>query len=130
MVKPATGEVDARQDRLVDVAVGRRVRDHRLALGLRQRALAAHLGVAFQQVQKYERGVNRMSASMLVRAAEMLKTTVSDLVGEFPHESRGAAALARALGAEGAGELLGLYRRLSDPERNAVRALVHALAGD
>ncbi|OYU70465.1 MAG: XRE family transcriptional regulator [Alphaproteobacteria bacterium PA2] len=130
MVIPGHEEPYPAQDRLVDQAVGKRVRDHRRALGLSQRTLAAHLGVAFQQVQKYEGGVNRMSASMLVRAAEMLKTTVSDLVGEFPHESRGAAALARAVGAEGAGELLSLYRRLPAPERNAVRALVHALAGD
>lgn len=53
----------------VDVFVGGRIRLARRLLGMSQDALASHLGITFQQVQKYERGANRISASMLWRAA-------------------------------------------------------------
>src|ERR1044072_9269143 len=66
----------------IDVAVGHRIRVRRKWLGVSQSALADHLGVSFQQVQKYERGANRVSASMLVRIAQKLDTTVGELVGE------------------------------------------------
>ena len=49
----------------VDVPVGRRIRERRLSLGMSQEALGECLGLAFQQIQKYERGVNRISASKL-----------------------------------------------------------------
>lgn len=53
----------------VDVVVGRRIRSARRRLGLTQLQLGAAAGVTFQQVQKYERGANRISASMLHRTA-------------------------------------------------------------
>jgi transcriptional regulator with XRE-family HTH domain len=53
----------------VDVHVGSRLRARRKVLGQSQHALAEALGVSFQQVQKYENGSNRVSASMLARAA-------------------------------------------------------------
>lgn len=56
----------------VDVHVGARIRAARKLKGLSQQALAESLGVTFQQVQKYERGANRISASMLTRAAKAL----------------------------------------------------------
>ena len=49
----------------IDVHVGLRVRGRRHELGMSQSTLADALGVSFQQVQKYERGANRVSASML-----------------------------------------------------------------
>jgi transcriptional regulator with XRE-family HTH domain len=51
----------------VDVHVGRRVRERRIELGISQEKLAAELGLTFQQVQKYERAANRISASRLYR---------------------------------------------------------------
>lgn len=53
----------------VDVNVGQRILRRRKMIGQSQDALAAALGVSFQQVQKYEKGANRVSASMLARAA-------------------------------------------------------------
>lgn len=58
----------------VDRHVGRAIRLRRRQLGVTQQALAARLGVSFQQVQKYERGANRISASMLYAAARALET--------------------------------------------------------
>ena len=57
----------------VDVYVGARIGLRRSALGLSQTALAQQLGISFQQVQKYETGQNRISASRLHRALERLR---------------------------------------------------------
>lgn len=63
--------------RRVDVYVGRRLRQRRIAVGLTQAELAEQIGVRFQQVQKYETGVNRISASRLWDVAKALKVPVS-----------------------------------------------------
>ncbi len=60
----------------VDVEVGHRIRIERLARGLSQTALAKQLGVTFQQVQKYEKGVNRVGAGRLTKIAEVLGVPV------------------------------------------------------
>ncbi|OYU70464.1 MAG: transcriptional regulator [Alphaproteobacteria bacterium PA2] len=130
MTKKARDDSYSQEDHVIDEAVGGRVRERRLAMRISQIALAAHLGVTVQQVQKYEKGRNRISASMLVYSANLLKTTVSDLIGEAPKVTRGSKELDKTLKVEGAQELLSLYQKLSDPERNAVRALAQALAGE
>jgi transcriptional regulator with XRE-family HTH domain len=63
------------------VQIGARVRGMRLAQGLSQDAMAKQLGLSFQQVQKYERGVNRVAAGRLMEIAKILKTTVPELIG-------------------------------------------------
>ena len=65
----------------VDVEVGHRIRIERLARGLSQTALANQLGVTFQQVQKYEKGVNRVGAGRLTKIAEVLGIDVSQFFG-------------------------------------------------
>jgi transcriptional regulator with XRE-family HTH domain len=66
----------------LDVAVGQRIRLTRKARGLSMEKIGEHLDVSWQQVAKYETGSNRVSASMLIRIAERLDTTVAALVGE------------------------------------------------
>lgn len=61
----------------IDEHVGRRVRLRRKLIGISQDNLAAGLGLTFQQVQKYERGFNRISASKLMGIAVLLKVPVS-----------------------------------------------------
>lgn len=61
----------------IDVLVGKRVRERRQALGVSQESLAEALGVSFQQVQKYENGKNRVSASRLYEIAAALDTSIS-----------------------------------------------------
>ena len=58
----------------IDIHVGRRVRQRRKAMGVTQERLADDLGLTFQQVQKYERGANRVSASKLYEIAVALQT--------------------------------------------------------
>lgn len=61
----------------VDVHVGKRMRLRRTLLGLSQEQLAAAVGVTFQQIQKYERGSNRVSASRLYDVARVLGVEIS-----------------------------------------------------
>jgi transcriptional regulator with XRE-family HTH domain len=61
----------------VDVHVGARVRTRRLLIGMNQETLARALGLTFQQVQKYEGGANRVSASRLSQIAEILGVSIS-----------------------------------------------------
>lgn len=60
----------------VDVQVGRQVRLYRTVAGLSQTQLAEAIGLTFQQIQKYERGSNRISASKLARIADVLGAPV------------------------------------------------------
>jgi transcriptional regulator with XRE-family HTH domain len=62
-----------------DVLVGANIRLHRLAAHMPQTELAEHLGVTFQQIQKYERGTNRVGAGRLLTLAQALKVPVSAL---------------------------------------------------
>ena len=61
----------------VDVHVGKRVRHRRWMLGVTQQQLAERVGIKFQQIQKYETGMNRISASRLWDIAEALEVPIS-----------------------------------------------------
>ena len=71
MAKPKTKVLN-----LIDVHVGSRLRMRRMILGMSQEKLAEAFGLTFQQVQKYEKGVNRMGASRLQQAAHILDVSV------------------------------------------------------
>ena len=68
----------------IDVHVGSRIRLRRLVLDLSQEKLAAMLGLTFQQVQKYEKGMNRVSASRLWDFSKILNVPVSFFFDEMP----------------------------------------------
>lgn len=61
----------------VDVHVGKRIRHRRWLLGMTQQQLAEQVGIKFQQIQKYETGANRVSASRLWDIADSLGVSVS-----------------------------------------------------
>ncbi len=103
----------------IDIAVGARIRLLRKVRGLSQQALAEAAGVTFQQIQKYERGSNRVSASMLTRIASALKTPVSEMFGEGGASSGAIDEVAALLSEPGALELLRAYSGLP---RGAPRA--------
>ena len=71
-----------------DAIVGRNIRVHRLARKLSQLALAAAIGISFQQVQKYEKGANRVGAGRLVRIANALGVPVMALLAGVPGAAR------------------------------------------
>lgn len=113
----------------IDVDVGRRIKLRRVAAAITQTDLAVHLGISFQQVQKYERGANRVSASILVRTAEFLGTTVADLVGETPGAKEAEDRLT-LLSVPGAMPLLEVYARIQPSLRSAVLQLVRVMADE
>ena len=98
----------------IDIEVGARLRTRRKILGMSQTKLANALGLTFQQVQKYERGSNRVSASMLVRAARELEITVASLVGETHDGQPLKAEVFTSLRVTGAVELLTAFAAISD----------------
>lgn len=68
--------IESRSPNPVDLHVGARIRMRRRLQGVSQEKLAEALGLTFQQVQKYERGANRVSASKLYEIAAMLKAPI------------------------------------------------------
>jgi transcriptional regulator with XRE-family HTH domain len=70
----------------IDVHVGRRLRLRRTLMGLSQERLGELLGLTFQQVQKYERGVNRIGSSRLYELTRILDVPVSFFFDDMPPE--------------------------------------------
>lgn len=68
----------------IDIYVGNRVRQRRSLLGMSQTTLATAVGLTFQQIQKYERGLNRVSASRLYEFAAVLDVPVTYFFDELP----------------------------------------------
>jgi transcriptional regulator with XRE-family HTH domain len=68
----------------IDVHVGSRVRMRRQLLGMNQERLASALGITFQQVQKYENGHNRISASRLAAIAQALDAPITFFFADLP----------------------------------------------
>lgn len=113
----------------IDIAVGARVKMLRHSKGISQSTLGDAVGVSFQQVQKYERGSNRLSASALVRVAEALGVSVSTLVGEHPGDDEAMGEFVKLVGETGALELLRSYAAIPSGQlRQRVRDLVAELA--
>jgi transcriptional regulator with XRE-family HTH domain len=69
----------------IDKHVGSRVRMRRIMLDMSQTTLGDRLGVSFQQVQKYENGMNRIGASRLLHIAEILQVPVAFFFDGVPH---------------------------------------------
>lgn len=105
----------------IDVAVGQRIRARRRELHQSQGDLAKALGITFQQVQKYERGANRVSASRLVDCASTLRTTCAALLGERPADAR--------LETPDAVELLDCFAGMREDQRASVLSVARAIGG-
>jgi transcriptional regulator with XRE-family HTH domain len=77
-------ERGARRANPIDIHVGSRVRFRRMLLGMSQEKLGERLGLTFQQVQKYEKGINRIGASRLFDLAQVLGVPVQFFYDEAP----------------------------------------------
>src|SRR5882762_9514129 len=78
------GSMTKRRADANDAIVGHNIRANRLAQGMSQSDLADAIGVTFQQVQKYEKGTNRVGAGRLVRVAAALEIRVTTLLRGIP----------------------------------------------
>lgn len=110
----------------VDIEVGARVRSYREAAGLSQHDLSRLIGLSFQQIQKYERGQNRISVSRLVQIAEQLGTSGAVLLGETAGPR--SADPKTLLEVPGALELLSAYQGIRNAaHRQGLLAMARAL---
>jgi len=82
--EPESEERGSRRANPVDVHVGSRVRLRRMLLGMSQEKLGEHLGLTFQQIQKYEKGINRIGASRLFDLSRVLAVPVQFFYEELP----------------------------------------------
>ena len=96
----------------IDISIGGRIRAQRLAMGMSQEKLADALGLTFQQVQKYEKGSNRVSGSRLVQIANALMVSPSFLMGETAGGASRRPDDFVLLGERGAVEMLRAYVKL------------------
>ncbi len=77
-----------KQPNPIDIHVGSRVRLRRTMLGMSQEKLGESLGITFQQIQKYEKGANRIGASRLQNISTVLNTPVAFFFEDAPGEGR------------------------------------------
>ena len=122
----------------VDIHVGSRVRLRRTMLGMSQEKLGESLGITFQQIQKYEKGTNRIGASRLQRISEVMTVPVSFFFEDAPTGMTGNESLQEPSSPDyvvdflSSSEGLQLNRafvRISDPKvRRRVIDLVRTLA--
>ena len=120
----------------VDLNVGARVRSRRLAIGLTQDKLAKAVGITFQQIQKYEKGVNRIGAGRLQDISRVLGAPVSYFYADLPVVMNERSREARAVKAKPPSDLpaetlqlIKSFAKVSDPEaRRSLIALAEALA--
>jgi transcriptional regulator with XRE-family HTH domain len=115
----------------IDVGVGLRMRQLRKEKGLSQQALGNALGITFQQIQKYERGTNRISASMLVKASRALGVSPMALLPNEGAPEVAAPMLLGLLSHRGVDELVQAYTEIGSPRlRRAVLRLARTMANE
>lgn len=139
----ADSERSSRKPNPIDAHVGTRVRLRRMLLGMSQEKLGEHLGLTFQQVQKYEKGVNRIGASRLFdlsrvlgvpvqffydeAPADLTETSLAPGFAERPAESYVVEFLSTREGLE----LNKAFVKIADPRvRRSIVELVRALGGE
>ena len=105
--------------------VATRVRTRRVERGLTQQQVADAIGVTYQQMHKYERGVNRISVGTFIAIARVLHTSPGELLDGAPHAGFETPGIERAVL-----EMARSFAAISDPDlRKAIAQTIHAAAG-
>lgn len=121
------GKRGSRGDAEVDRAVGGRMRERRILVGMSQEELGGHLGISFQQVQKYEKGTNRVSAGRLWQLSKVLQVPLNYFFG-IPEGNDAPQPLGHTLSRESL-ELVRDFLAIGDQRmRNHLRSLVHSIS--
>lgn len=133
--------VNKKQPNPIDIHVGGRVRLRRTMLGMSQEKLGEQLGITFQQVQKYEKGTNRVGASRLQNIAAILGVPVAFFFEDAPGDAGDAAAdgmsensstyVVNFLSSSEGLQLNRAFVKISDPKvRRRIIDLVKAIAAE
>ena len=113
----------------IDIQVGANMRFLRVRLGISQETLAEHLGVAFQQVQKYEKGANRISASKIVMTSRLFGCPIVDLFYGVEDVSLADVTTPRAKDQSSTAiKAMKLFDTIPGRQRTALLALIRSLA--
>jgi len=116
----------------IDVHVGKRVRHRRWMLGMTQQQLGDRVGIKFQQIQKYETGMNRISASRLWDIAQAMDASISfffeGLDGAETAEHPAAAQIGDLLVDREAIELVRSYNAIPEEQRRRLFELARVLS--
>ncbi len=116
----------------VDVHVGKRVRHRRWLVGMTQQQLAEQVGIKFQQIQKYETGANRVSASRLWDIADALDVPVSfffeGIESEAGEDAKADSVPADILGDKEALDLVRSYYAIPENQRRRLFELARVLS--
>lgn len=123
---PENTKVDPRSANAVDRHIGMRIRARRLEITMSQEKLAEAIGVTFQQIQKYEKGVNRVSASTLYRIAKTLDVQLAALMPRVTSEDKRAAS--SPLDDPLTGEVAQLMSRLNGEGRKLLSEFARTLS--
>lgn len=137
-------EKGSRRPNPIDIHVGGRVRFRRMLLGMSQEKLGECLGLTFQQVQKYEKGINRIGASRLFDLSQVLGVPVQFFYDEAPGgyeqpsmsqpgfaDRQAESYIVEFLNSRDGLELNKAFVRIADPKvRRTIVDLVRSLAGD
>ena len=119
-----------KQPDALDIKVGIKVRALRLERQMSQEKLGDALGLTFQQVQKYEKGTNRISAGRLQRIAAILEVPVSVFFADTKPSAAGTESLFDLVDTGSALRLLRAYSRIPSPAlKRALTALAEEIAG-
>lgn len=129
---------NAKKPNPIDVHVGGRVRLRRMMLGMSQEKLGDQLGITFQQIQKYEKGTNRIGASRLQNIATVLSVPVGFFFEGAPGQNGNGASDSKSgsyvvdfLSSSEGLQLNRAFVRIGDPKvRRRIVDLVRSLAGD
>jgi transcriptional regulator with XRE-family HTH domain len=105
-----------------DKLIGLRIRARRLELDMSQEKLADAIGVTFQQVQKYEKGTNRVSGSRILQVAKVLKMDVADLFEAA--DGKEASLVTEFMATPGAADLARAFIGVPGPVRTSVLGLL------
>lgn len=111
-----------------DVNIGRRLRMLRNAAGVSQEALGEALGVTFQQVQKYEKGINRLGVRQLDVVMATLNCSASDLIGSAGASNGEAQDVLAFMATRDGLELAQAYHAMPADRRAAIISLIRAFA--
>jgi transcriptional regulator with XRE-family HTH domain len=113
----------------LDAMLGARIRMLRADRGISQSALAERIGVSFQQVQKYERGIDRVGAIRLARIASALDVSVAEFFASARGKNSGVRSPIHLLAEPGARQVLKAYARIPAPRvRSCIVKLIKSIA--
>lgn len=112
----------------IDAHVGKQLASARMKMGLNQSEVARMLGLTFQQIQKYEKGTNRMSASVLWTLSEAMDLPIAYFFDGLNDNEKSAEHAFASLGRNGV-QMADVYSGLSQKQRTMLLELAREISG-